>query len=247
MLAPFIDRPREDSLTASVISHLLHLPFEVYWKIIRNACFHSGMLPENPGEPEVHAWPHWSPTGTRNSRFVEPDIFLRFPDFDLIVEAKFEDWGQQNPEQWARELEAYTNEYGQERRSVKMLAIGGIYQTQDDQIKHRWVPGSDNLSDTEGPHDFVCPVHMCQWSRVLYHCKQMEREIAKAAYPTSQSLAHRRILADLIRMFAHHGYQTGIWYSETIGHRARLSGRIEASHFPFRAIHNQFNQTPLTA
>ena len=245
MLAPFIDRPREDSLTASVISHLLHLPFEVCWRILRNACYQSEMLPQNPGEPEVHAWPHWSPTGTRNSRFVEPDVFLRFPDFDLIVEAKFEDWGQQNPEQWARELEAYGNEYGEERRFVKMLAIGGIHQTHDALIKHRWIPPCNGGDKEEAPHDFDCPVHMCQWSRVLHQCRQLEREITKAAYPTSQSLAHRRILADLIRMFAHHGYQTGIWYSETIGHRVRLGGNFETSCITFRTIHNQFN--PLSA
>jgi hypothetical protein len=40
----------EDSLTAAVFTHLLHLPTEVFWKILRNACY-TRKLPEFPGEP----------------------------------------------------------------------------------------------------------------------------------------------------------------------------------------------------
>jgi hypothetical protein len=240
MIAYFIDRAREDSLTASVFSHLFHLPFDVYWRILRNAC-HTGGLPENPGEPDVvEFWPHWDARHTTNERFVEPDVFLRFKDFDLITEAKRWDRGQQDRVQWVRELAAYSNEYGSEKKKVRMLAIGGIHQEHDDEIEYTWRSSTDCSSATGEPHGFRCPVHMCEWSRILKQCKLMERELAKLEYPTSQSRAHRRILKDLIQLFAAHNFQAGTWYEETLQHRARLSVNTEASSFLFRSIHNQF-------
>lgn len=240
MIAYFIDRAREDSLTASVFSHLFHLPFEVYWRILRNAC-HTGGLLENPGEPEVvEFWPHWDAQHTTNANFVEPDVFLRFKDFDLIIEAKRWDRGQQDRSQWERELVAYAAEYGEERREVRMLALGGIHQQHDDGIEHQWTITPTGGLDAEEPHPFKCPVHMCEWSRILKECKLMERELAKAEFPTSQSRAHHRILKDLIQLFAVHNFQAGTWYEETLQRRARLSANTEPARSLFRTIHIQF-------
>lgn len=247
MIAYFIDRAREDSLTASVISHLLYLPCEIYWGILRNAC-HTGGLPENPGEPEmIEFWPHWDARYTTKERLIEPDVFLRFRNFDLIIEAKRWDRGQQDRRQWLNELIAYANEYGSEKREVRMLAIGGIHQNHDDQVEYKWSCTTDDGSAAGESHHFKCPVHMCEWSRMLNQCKLMERELAKLEYSTSQVRAHRRILGDLIQLFAIHNFQAGIWYEETLQRRARLRLNAEASSFLFRSIHIQFQpllQTP---
>ena len=40
----------EDSLTAAVFSHLLHLPCEEWWPILRKSCF-TKTLPEHPSPP----------------------------------------------------------------------------------------------------------------------------------------------------------------------------------------------------
>src|SRR5438552_1575411 len=102
----------EDSLMAAVFSHLLHLPFTIFWHILRDACYGTG-LPAVVGEPKIIAlWPKWDPQGTRNSSYVEPDLFLRFEDFDLIIEAKRWDQGMQSRNQWEDQLTAYANEYG---------------------------------------------------------------------------------------------------------------------------------------
>jgi hypothetical protein len=233
MIAYFIDRAREDSLTASVFSHLLHLPFEIYWRILLNAC-HTGGLPENPGEPSVvDFWPHWDAQHTTNANFVEPDVFLRFKNFDLIIEAKRWDRGQQDRAQWQNELVGYANEYGSGKRDVMMLAIGGIHQTHED-----WIEYTSTSAAGESPH-FKCTVHMCEWSRILKQCKLMERELAKAEFPTSQSRAHHRILKDLIQLFAIHNFQAGTWYDETLQRRARLSVNTEPARSLFRSIHLQ--------
>jgi len=247
MLAYFIDRTREDSLTATVISNLLHLPFEVYWRILRNAC-HTEGLPENPGEPdEVEFWPHWDARETTNERFVEPDVFLRFKDFDLIIEAKRWDRGQQDRSQWERELAAYATEYGKDCKDVCLLALGGIHGQSDDAVTYTSIPAADDGAEAGHSSQRICPVHMCEWSRMLKQCKLMERELAKLAYPTSQSRAHRRILRDVIQLFTVHNFQAGSWYEETLQRRARLSVNTEASSFLFRSIHIRFKsplQTP---
>src|SRR5579871_5883899 len=89
----------EDSLTAAVFTHLLHLPVELFWQVLRNACC-TDQLPKHIGEPSIVApWPNWKATGTKNSIRVVPDLFMRFPTLDLIIEAKRADDGMQKPEQ----------------------------------------------------------------------------------------------------------------------------------------------------
>jgi hypothetical protein len=96
MLGRFI-RACEDSLTAAVFTHLLHLPAEVFWRILRRACC-TDTLPESAGEPlSVDYWPSWDPKGTGNTNRVVPDFFIRFRGFDLIIEAKRWDSDMQNP------------------------------------------------------------------------------------------------------------------------------------------------------
>ena len=196
----------EDSLTASVFTHLLHLPCEVFWRILRNACYTDHHLPEYPGEPlEVDPWPKWGPEGTGNTNYVEPDVFMRFPAFDLIIEAKRWDEGMQKPDQWRRELIGYLNVYGEDQQQVRMIALGGILGTSDDEVT---VLASDEWPETH------CPVHMCKWERVLAECQRMLKEIRRLKYPTSQNKAHERILSDLIDLFGWHEFQNGIWLAD---------------------------------
>jgi len=241
MIARFVASPCENSLTAGVFSHLLHLPFDICWGIIRSACC-SANLPAYPGEPiHVDPWPIWSARDTTNSSYVEPDFFLRFAGFDLIIEAKRWDHGMQSHAQWMRELVAYGNEYGAERKEVRMLAVGGIHGINDEMLSHLWRPSTDDPNDRGGEtHLFECEVHMCRWSRLLAECLRMERELKRLETPTPQTFAHRRILSDLIAFFSSHGFQTGIWYNETLPSRPRLGS---TAHSVFRYLQNRFQES----
>src|SRR5580700_5208223 len=117
MLEGFIDNPRENSLTAAVFAHLLHLPSEMFWQVLSNACY-TTKLPKFQGEPKVYPWPSWR---TADRDLVIPDLFVRFDKCDLIVEAKRWDNEMQDPAQWRRELSAYNNEYGNESKEVRIL------------------------------------------------------------------------------------------------------------------------------
>lgn len=217
MLAKFIDNAREDSLTASVFSHLLHLPIEDFWRILQKACF-SDKFPDNPGEPIcIHAWPNWSALGTRNSDRVIPDLVIEFRPFDLIVEAKRWDVAMQDRDQWKSELKAYTNEYGAKKREVKMIALGGIHSHKDDNLECEWSSNDANeLTGNKDKHTFKCPVYMCQWSTLLHACQNLKRQYVdkNETNQTSRAFADVRILDDLIALFATHGFVVLRWFDD---------------------------------
>ena len=122
----------EDSLTSSVFERLALLSDENLWWVLRNACDKQALaakpLPDNVGKLEkFEFWPSWKPDSQleRNSSRVEPDVFLRFKDLDIIVEAKRYDFTQsQNKAQLENELGAWYQEF-KGGRPVLLLAIGG--------------------------------------------------------------------------------------------------------------------------
>jgi hypothetical protein len=234
MLGKFIDHC-ENSLTAAVFTHLLHLPSEVFWRILRDACY-TKSLPANVGEPlSVDFWPKWDPQGTGNTKHVEPDLFIRFVDFDLIIEAKRWDDRMQSRSQWERELAAYTNEYGEDKQPVKMIAVGGIHTRHDDELTfERAAPSSEAGADGGDIGQNVCPVHKCRWRGILDQCRRMRREWEKLTHPSSQTHASARILADVIDLFDRHGFSTGQWFADFNFARHRLSGDISRHQSLFR-------------
>lgn len=218
--------PCEDSLTAAIFSHLLHLPAELFWQILRGACYATDQLPATIGEPEVYSWPRWNSRGTDNSVYVEPDLFLRFATFDLIVEAKRWDHRMQSRPQWEAELTSYCNEYGTERMQVRMIALGGIHIEQSDTISCAW-----KSDDGRDAHLFVCPVIMCRWQGILNQCRRRRREIEQLSFRTSQSAAEARILDDIIDLFGCHGFSTGRWFEDFSFDRLRLAPSLQ-HHLP---------------
>lgn len=228
----------EDSLTAAIFSHLFHLPSETFWRMLRNASY-SLVLPEKAGEPsQLDYWPKWAPGESGNALYVEPDVFIRFDDFDLIIEAKLRDDGTQDRGQWTRELAAYACEYGREKRPVCMIALGGLDTEVDVEIKYEW----RDDSSSKQLHKITCTVHMCRWRRLLYQCQQIKRELERVDAPNSRNLADRRILTDMTDLFACHGYSTGRWYEDFDFARHALRPRIDRSLKILRQISLQYSR-----
>jgi hypothetical protein len=228
----------EDSLTGAILGHLLYLPIEIAWQLLRNAC-HATDLPEVTGEPEIiEFWPNWNPSNTANTRYVEPDVFLRFRDFDLIIEAKRRDYNQQYRGQWQQQLTAYANEYGKDKRPVRFMALGGIWDTKDAEISHP----SKSHEERGCPDDvvgdkIVCPVHMCRWRGLLHECRKLLAELERLSFPSSQTHANRRILGQMVELFGWHGYSTGVWFGEIGLSRLRLGPGIEGHIKDFTQCH----------
>ena len=239
MLGRFIASPIEDSLTAAVFSHLLHLPVGMFWEILRNACY-SDQLPQNPGKLlGVVPWPSWSSKGTQNADRVVPDLFIRFSDFDLIIEAKRWDVEMQDLAQWQRELVAYANEYGGAGKAVRLLAVGGLWNTRDTEVFPAGEePKPGVLAPGHQPPAIRCPVHMVKWSRILAECRKLERKLSAIVSPTEQDAAHGRILAHIGDLMAAHGYSDGHWFADFDFSVRRLSADV-TSHLHLFAAHSK--------
>ena len=118
---------QEDVKTSSIIGNLLHLPTNIFWHILRNASDKTDangnklpVLSEDEDIIDYEFWPYW----TLQDK-VEPDVFIRFANFDLIVELKVHDYNQQKSWQWNREFSAYYKRYPNENKSVYLIAISG--------------------------------------------------------------------------------------------------------------------------
>ncbi len=117
----------EDVKTSSIIGNLLHLPARVFWDTLRNASEKVDakgnplpVLANNDDIIDYEFWPYW----TLKDK-VEPDVFIRFSHFDLIIELKVHDYNQQKTWQWRREFAAYHKQYPNEDKPVYLIAISG--------------------------------------------------------------------------------------------------------------------------
>ena len=116
----------EDPKTSVVFENLMLLPDNVFWSVLMTAAANKEILPKHVGLlSEFQFWPKWNPSATNNSNYVEPDVFFRFNDIDVIVEAKYSDHIGQYREEWEREFRAYINEYEGDKKKVVLLAVGG--------------------------------------------------------------------------------------------------------------------------
>lgn len=120
----------EDPKTSVVFENLMLLPDNVFWGILRKAAANKDVLPQEAGllADDFSFWPKWNPNSkyeTGNCNYVEPDVFFRFKNIDVIVEAKYSDNSGQYRDEWEREFKAYLNEYEEDQKTVVLLAVGG--------------------------------------------------------------------------------------------------------------------------
>jgi len=188
----------EDSLTSTIFENLLHLPIELFWQILNNSCYHNeGLVKGNPKIIEVQFWPKWKATDSTNCRFIEPDVFIRTIDFDLIIEAKKYDDNQQYEEQWKNELQGYRNEYENDEKEVIFLAIGGIRAEEVETIMIK---------------DKTFSIIKCRWAKLLQEVKYTLKALEKSNGYLSNVDAIIRVLNHIIEGFGIHGYMTGKWF-----------------------------------
>ena len=192
--------PKEDTLTASVLGHLLHLPIEIFWELLRTSCDGHDLPAECGVSVEVEPWPKWPAEGTTNTSYVEPDIFLRFKDFDLIIEAKRWDHEMQYENQWSNQLIAYHRQFGQEEKPSYYLALGGL--------------GTFGLEEFRDAESRTSLIHKVRWQSILTQSQRFLRRLDTAPFSSSQDRSHVRILSDLIDLFAVHGFSTGRWFED---------------------------------
>lgn len=191
--------PCEDTLTSTVFDLLKYLPVEVLWRILKNSLL-DDKLPKYSGELlEIEFWPRWDATDTKNQRFVEPDVFLRFEDLDIIIEAKRYDEKQQWGTQLNNEAQAYLNFCEDEgEKDAFIIMLGGIRNTEP-------------YPDIEKKEKRI-PVLKTKWANLLNQIIIEKKKIQGLEH--SQMVAFNRVFNDMIQGLARHGYFKKDWLKE---------------------------------
>jgi hypothetical protein len=186
----------EDSLTAVVFDTLKYLPTEMFWTILKRSLYYD-KLPIAAGDLlSISFWDKWkAKDNTTNSNFVEPDVFLRFNEFDVIIEAKRHDEKQHSGTQMENEIQAYYNEYNDEGKVLYFIQLGGLH--------HR----NDEL-------DFILndkTIVICKtnWTKLLEQIVAENNKIKNSGLTILS--AYNRILEDSINGFALHQYYKKRW------------------------------------
>lgn len=184
----------EDEKTSMIIGTLLHLPADLMLEVIFNAIGNKSDTLEEHLQKMPEFWPHWPAKGTSNDNHVEPDVFMRFSSFDLIIEAKRnDDKTSQLSDQLKNELTAYENEYGKEK-NIYIIALGG---NRDDISK---------LNKEERSR--ILP---CSWKDLLYAIERKKGEVRTNKEDYADDVVYR-ILSDCTDAFRVFDHTTGWLY-----------------------------------
>ena len=189
----------EDTLTASVLDPLKYLPSDLFWYIIKESVLKDNLPAISGPIQEISFWDKWSAKDTSNSSFVEPDVFIRFQEFDLIIEAKRYDENQQYYRQLENEVIAYKNEYGQDQKDLYLIQLGGVNQNDHtNEISPETVSGS-----------YKVKMSKIKWSGILSTITSLHRNIKKNFVPGQESIL--MILNDVIESLEIHGFFKKLW------------------------------------
>lgn len=185
----------EDSLTAVVFDTLKYLPTEMFWSILKRSLYFDKLPIASGNLLSISFWDKWESKDTTNSNFVEPDIFLRFNEFDVIIEAKRFDEKQQSVTQMKNEIQAYYNEFQEDEKALYFIQLGGLHHRNDE-------PNFPFKNKTI----VICKTN---WTRLL---EEIVNENNKLKEKTSSiEFAYSRILEDSINGFALHQYYKKRW------------------------------------
>lgn len=185
----------EDSLTSTVFDLLKYLPIEIFWNILKKSLYHQ-KLPLHSGEIlEFSYWSKWNADKTYNMKYIEPDLFIRFEVFDVIIEAKRNNENQQSTKQILNEIKSYYNEFGEEKKELYFIQLGGLY----------------DLKDTEDAYINNEKVVICKsdWTKLLDQIVFENNKINALEY--SQTNSYKRIFEDLIKGFEMHSFFKKLW------------------------------------
>lgn len=189
--------PSEDSLTSSVIGLMQYLPDEVFWLLLKSSCGNFSDLNQESGKLiSIEFWKKFMTNGADNSLYVEPDVFCRFENFDLIIEAKKGDAIGQYPLQWQKEIAAYLEDKTDDQdKKLILIALGG-----NNSLKRTSV--NVNHLDYE--------IYAASWQRLLSEIEKYSIQLLN----NSHSGAEYRILSDIILSFEKHHFFHIKWLHE---------------------------------
>jgi hypothetical protein len=198
----------EDPKTSAVFENLMLLSDNVFWHLLRQSCFSNDTMPIHSGHLlSYDFWPHWDRTDTDNKIYVEPDLFIRFEMFDVIIEAKYSDTGGQYERQWKQEITAYHNEFGNQKPFV-FIAVGGNMSI---------------LAETLSLKDERVCIYKCNWLSLLMTVNKYRNELEAISVPDMNVSATMRLLDNIILAFNINGVYNIDWFNTMAESRPIIS------------------------
>jgi len=167
----------EDNLTFNVFTRLLYLNESSFIEIVKNAF---GIKYDLHNLNSVTFWPSWNALNTQNNKRVIPDLFLRCDDYDIIIEAKRYDLGQQFDGQWENQINAYKNEFKKDNKKLIYIPLGGMSYSHF------------NSSEAD--------MYQSYWFQLANACERSLGELLNNNNSTS------KILVDVLRILAFYGH-----------------------------------------
>jgi hypothetical protein len=192
-------KKNEDALTSSVFERLMYLPQELISCIFTAALYQEVPNLDLTKIESIEFWPRWSAVNTSNKHFVEPDIFIRTQNQDIIIEAKRYEAGQQKSSQWIDEITAYNNENGEKDRPLIFIALGGLNQLTESTV----LVNENNIT-----------IYKCSWKRLLREVLRAKKNLEKSVDVLHVNWAINNVLEDLILVFRLFGFSTAPWFDE---------------------------------
>lgn len=200
----------EDSLTSIVFDTLKYLPSPIFWSLLKSSLYQD-RLPSVSGElVGISFWDKWGAADTGNTNYVEPDVFLQFAEFDIIIEAKRWDLRQQYDKQLKNQIIAYNNEFLDIDKKLYYIKLGGLH-SKENEPNYRHIDSEVVICKTD-------------WTRLLDSISEYLGKIKSNDNLVSGS--HIRILEDCIHGFALHQYYKKKWLSQL-----KTSGQINHKTF----------------
>jgi hypothetical protein len=215
----------EDFLTASVVSRMTYLPIDIFWRILKSSSFQDGLRKYSGDLEYVEFWPNWpmpnrkKESGTRR----QPDVFLRFEEFDLIAEAKRDDSCSQNHTQWTEQLFCYLekrNKEGERKQPIVLWVLGGMGALMDEKKLTNTFDKVRKLIVEEYPDEEI-GFAVTPWKNILYSLIDLRNyliEERKKQFPliSFHNRSHIfRLVDDIIEALRLHGIKEWHFLSET--------------------------------
>jgi len=211
---------KEDTLTSSVFDLLKYLPADLFWSILKQSLYQD-ILPKHSGEIQSYQfWARWSTvniTEVSNAHFIEPDLFIQFSDFDIILEAKRYDENQQSTEQRTKQILTYFEEFSGELtgRKLYFIEVGGLH---------------DKTSETITLKERDILIARTDWSSILNVVCTMKSQWDKIAHFSHQGASYVRIFNDLIALIERHGFFKQLWLCELLDYKNEHKFTYDANY-----------------
>lgn len=199
-----IYKGNEDALTSSIFERLQYLPKELIQHIFSRSLFDPAASLNLNEIESIEYWPNWSAENTSNANRVEPDVFIRTAQQDIIIEAKRLDGNEgysQSKEQWKNEIQAYYNEYGEDNKDLVFIALGGLHRSKTEALK---------------VEDKNHRIYKCTWKAVLNEIQQVRHDLELSSQYTNTNTALMNILRDIMLCFELFGFSTSLWLERFI-------------------------------